>query len=156
MAGPSLCPASAQPASCLVKCRGERVEESGGEVHSEAVLRGAGEPAHVRPAGLADDEVCSLQPVSPVSRDEAALGVSPDHAVTAGVALNMTGQSGRVPGLEHDGAQPASDGGGRPLQGPGDAGRERFVADNVQLGGHHYLLSRGLGPALVHLGRRGE
>ena len=156
MAGPSLCPASAQPASCLVKCRGERVEEGGGEVHSEAVLRGAGEPAHVRPAGLADDEVCSLQPVSPVSRDEAALGVSPDHAVAALVALNVTGQPGRVPGLEHDGAQPPRDGGGGPLQGPGDARGERFVTDNIQLGGHQDLLSRGLGSAFVHLGDKRE
>ena len=150
------CPASAQLSATsllgLVKSRSEGVEEGGGHVHSEAVLSGAGEPAHVCPAGLTDDEVSPLQAVPALRRHQAALGVSPDHAVTALVSLNVTGQPGRVPGLEHDGAQPPRDGGGGPLQGPGDAGGERFVTDNVQLGGHQDLLSRGLGSALVHLG----
>ena len=105
-----------------VESRSEGVEEGGGHVDPEAVLSGAGEPAHVCPAGLTDDEVSPLQPVSALCRDQATLGVSPDHAMTALVSLNMTGQPGRVPGLEHDGAQPARDGGGGPLQGPGDAG----------------------------------
>ena len=146
----SLCP-SGRHLVCSVEGRSERVEEGGGQVDPEAVLGGAGEPAHVGPAGLTDDEVRPLQSVSALSRDQVTLGVSPDHAVTPLVSLHMTGQPGRVPGLQHDGAQPARDGGGGPLQGPGDAGGERFVAHNVQLGGHQDLLARRLGSALVHL-----
>ena len=106
----------------LVKCRSERVEESGGHVHSEPVLSSAGEPAHVCPGSLTDYEVSSLQTVPAPGRHKIALGISPNNAVTGLVSLNMTGQSGGVPRLEHDGAQPARNGGGRTLQGPRDAG----------------------------------
>ena len=56
---------------------------------------------------------------------------------------------GRLPGLDHDCAEPPGDGGGRALQGLGDAGGERLVADDVQLGADYNLLTPGLAPALV-------
>ena len=55
----------------------------------------------------------------------------------------------RFPRLNHDGAEPPGDGGGRALQRLGDTGGQRLVADDVQLGGDHDLLAPGLAPALV-------
>lgn len=59
---------------------------------------------------------------------------------------------GRLPGLDHHRAEPARNSWGRALQGPGDAGGEGLVTDDVDLGGDHDLLAPGLAPALVQPG----
>ena len=67
------------------------------------------QPAHIRPVCLTDDQVGALHPVPPNTGNSFPLCVSPRDRVTSGVSLDVTGQPGCLPGLDHDGAEPACD-----------------------------------------------
>ena len=80
---------------CLDEGRSERIEEGGDHVNPEAIVGGAGEPAHVGPVGGGYDQVTALHSVPPIATlNLLTLGISPYDAVTTSVSLHMTGQPG--------------------------------------------------------------